>query len=53
MIYFIFAILVVGADQMVKMMVRSNLVPGDMINVYHDVLNITYVNNNQYTSQRD
>ncbi len=45
MIYFIFAILVVGADQMVKMMVRSNLVPGDMINVYHDVLNITYVNN--------
>jgi len=45
MIYFIFAVLVVGADQMVKTMIRNNLVPGDVINVYHDVLKITYVNN--------
>ena len=45
MIYFLFAILVVGADQLVKTMIRSNLVPGDVINVYQDILKITYVNN--------
>ncbi|SFO00024.1 signal peptidase II [Eubacterium pyruvativorans] len=45
MVYLIVAILVVVADQAVKILVRSTMVQGDSVSVIGDFFRITYINN--------
>ena len=45
MVYLIVAILVVMADQAVKILVRSTMVQGDSVSVIGDFFRITYINN--------
>ena len=45
MVYLVLAAIVIAADQITKMMIRSALVPGETIPVIGDFFTITYVQN--------
>ena len=45
MLYIIITALIIGVDQVVKYLVRSNMVPGDSISVIGDFFQIEYVVN--------